>query len=51
MKDWLSSQAEREFQIDPHYRLTARDKRLRVKQWIERVSGLDLSRKHFKLVA
>lgn len=51
MKDWLSSQAEREFQIDPHYRLTARDKRLRVKQWIERLSGLDLSRKHFKLVA
>jgi hypothetical protein len=51
MKDWLAKEAEQTFQIDPAYQLTARDRRLRLKRWIERLSGRDLSRKHFKLIA
>lgn len=51
MQPWLDSEAEHDFQVDPTYRLTGRDKRLRLKQSIERFTGLDLSRKHFKLVA
>ena len=51
MQPWLESEAEQNFQVDPAYRLTGRDKRLRLKQSIERFTGLDLSRKHFKLVA
>jgi hypothetical protein len=51
MEQWLETEAQQDFAIDPHYRLTRRDQRLRVKQSIEQWTGLDLSRKHFKLVA
>jgi hypothetical protein len=51
MADWLRLEAEQHLEVDPHYPLTSRDKRLRLKQRIERLCGLDLSRKHFKLVA
>lgn len=51
MKDWLSQNAEQTFQVDPNYRLSTRDRRLRIKSWVERLTGADLSRKHFKLVA
>jgi hypothetical protein len=50
MGEWLRTEAEREFQVDPNYQLTRRDKRLRLKQNIEKLTGLDLSRKHFRLV-
>ena len=49
MLDWLKAEAEQEFSIDPNYRLTSRDRRLRLKQTIEHLTGLDLSRKHFKI--
>lgn len=51
MLEWLRTEAEQELHIDPNYQLTSRDKRLRLKQTLERLTGLDLSRKHFKLVA
>lgn len=51
MKEWLRNEAEQQFQVDPNYTLTTRDKRLRFKHWIERITGLDLSRKHFNLIA
>jgi glycosyltransferase involved in cell wall biosynthesis len=51
MQDWIESEAERDFMVDPNYKLTRRDQRLRLKLAIERLTGLDLSRKHFKLVA
>jgi hypothetical protein len=51
MEQWLDTEAQQDFAIDPNYRLTTRDKRLRLKQAIERLTGLDLSRKHFRLVA
>ena len=50
MQSWLQSEAEQHLHIDPNYRLTAKDKRLRMKLALERLTGLDLSRKHFKLV-
>jgi hypothetical protein len=51
MQEWLRTEAEQGFHIDPNYQLTRRDKRQRLKQSLERLTGLDLSRKHFKLVA
>jgi len=51
MAQWLATEAEQHFEVDPNYRLTRRDRRLRLKQALERLTGLDLSRKHFKLVA
>jgi hypothetical protein len=51
MKGWIEHEAEAGFQIDPNYQLSRRDKRLRLKMALEKITGLDLSRKHFKLVA
>jgi hypothetical protein len=51
MRHWLRNEAEQHLQVDPNYQLTSRDKRLRLKQRVEQLTGLDLSRKHFTLVA
>lgn len=51
MHDWLSSKADQSFLPDPNHVLTSRDKRHRVLMQIENFFGLDLSRKHFRLVS
>lgn len=50
MKTWLDARAEREFFQDPDYRLTLRDKRNRVRFWIEDVLQIEISKKHFKRI-
>lgn len=49
MKDWLPERPT-ELRVNEDYRLTTRDRRQRVKMRIERIFGVDLSKKHFKLV-
>ena len=51
VKPWLESSAEKSFTIDPDYKLTKREKRHRWLMKLEKMFGLDFSRKHFKLVA
>jgi glycosyltransferase involved in cell wall biosynthesis len=51
VKPWLESSAEKSFTIDPDYKLTKREKRHRWLIKLEKMFGLDFSRKHFKLVA
>ena len=51
VKPWLESSAEKSFTMDPHYKLTKREKRHRWLMKLEKAFGLDFSRKHFKLVA
>ena len=46
MRDWLENKANREFNVNPDYRLTTRDRRQRVKRVIERFTGLDLCKRH-----
>lgn len=46
--DWLPDEPAR-FVPNPDYRLSTRDRRQRVKMLIERCTGTDLSKKHFKL--
>lgn len=48
---WLALEAEQTLVIDPHYRPTARENKHHLMQRIEALTGLDFSRKHFKLVA
>lgn len=48
---WLALEAEQTLVIDPHYRPTARENKHHLMQRIESLTGLDFSRKHFKLVA
>lgn len=50
MRDWLAQKADYAFEPDISYVPTARDKRHRWGLLLERFLGLDLSRKHFKLV-
>lgn len=51
VQDWLNDSAEQQLLIDPNYRPTSKEKKHNLMQRIEQFSGLDFSRKHFKLVA
>ena len=51
IQPWLSSQAaEHHYTPNPNYILTARDKRHRLRMWLEKTLGRDLMKKHFSLV-
>jgi hypothetical protein len=50
-KDWLATGAEQELRIDPDYRPTSKENKYHLMRRIELLTGLDFSRKHFKLVA
>jgi len=51
VQQWLAQEAEQVLAIDPGYRPTPKENKHHVMQQIERLTGLDFSRKHFKLVA
>ncbi len=48
---WLQTGAEQELHIDPAYRPTRKENKYHLMRKLELWSGLDFSRKHFKLVA
>lgn len=47
--DWLP-ESPALLKLNPGYRLSSRDKRQRIKMFIEKITSLDLSKKHFKLI-
>lgn len=49
IKDWLP-EVPVSFEADPAYKLSSRDRRQRIKMLIENLTGIDMSKKHFKLV-
>lgn len=49
VQDWLP-QSSGLFRVDPNYSLTNKEKKHRVIKKIENIFGLDLSKKHYKLV-
>jgi hypothetical protein len=51
MADWLAHDAEPAFTPDPNHPLTRRERKHRHAMRLERWFGLDLSHKHYKLVA
>jgi hypothetical protein len=51
MAHWLATEAEQELVFNPDYRLTRKERKYRLSKAIENLTGLDFSRKHFKLVA
>lgn len=51
MSDWLLRQSNNDFSPDLSHELTRRERRHRLGVRMERWFGLDLSRKHFKLVS
>ncbi len=48
MKSWLESEAEVDFVQDPRYCVTYRDRRNRVRFWIEDFLGVEISKKHYR---
>ena len=48
MENWLAKEAETEFCQDPDYRVTRRDRRNRIRFWIEDTFGVEISKKHYK---
>jgi len=51
MAHWLATEAEQSITFNPDYQLTSKEKKYRLSMALERLTGLDFSRKHFKLVA
>ena len=48
MENWLEKEAETEFCQDPDYRVTRRDRRNRIRFWIEDILGVEISKKHYQ---
>ena len=48
MENWLAKDAETEFSPDPDYRVTRRDRRNRIRFWIEDTLGVEISKKHYQ---
>jgi glycosyltransferase involved in cell wall biosynthesis len=51
VQQWLALEAEQILAIDPNYRPTPKENKHHFMQQVETLTGLDFSRKHFKLVA
>ena len=47
MTEWLQHDAETEFTADPTYQLTWRDRKHRLKFWLEDKLGVEFSKKHY----
>ncbi len=48
MASWLENSAEVHFSQAPNYQLTRRDRRNRIRFWIEEKLGVEVSKKHYK---
>ena len=48
IQKWLETDAEQSFQQDPEYRLSRRDRKNRIKFWLEDRLGIEISKKHYK---
>ena len=48
---WLAHEAEQVLNIDQNYKSTPKENKYHFMRQIETLTGLDFSRKHFKLVA
>jgi hypothetical protein len=50
MAHWIAHEAENQLVFNPNYQLTPKEKKYRLSKKIEQLTGLDFSKKHFKLV-
>ena len=50
-RDWLTTGAEPVLKLDPNYQPTPKENKYHLMRKIETLTGLDLSRKHFRLIA
>ncbi len=50
MAHWLAEHANPSFSFDPDHRLTRRERKHRRLAWLERLTGRDFSKRHFKVI-
>ncbi len=50
MKDWLPKNVASVFRADPAYRLTLKDRKHRLAMRLEKLLGIDITHKHFRLI-
>lgn len=50
MKHWLPSTSPEIFRAHPHHRLTTKERKHQLGLWLEKLFGLELSKKHYHLV-
>lgn len=48
MEDWIASEAEKLFVQDSGYQLSFRDRRNRLRFWVEEKLGIEISKKHYR---
>lgn len=48
IRDWIALEAERVFCQNPEYQLSRRDRRNRLRFWIEKTMGIEISKKHYR---
>ena len=48
VQDWLRAEAELEFEQNPNYKITLKDKKHRIRFWLNEKLGWDISKKHYK---
>ncbi|MDC0379371.1 glycosyltransferase [Litorivicinus sp.] len=50
MSDWIETEAERVFVQNPDYRISRRDRRNRVRFWLEEMLKVEISKKHYRVL-
>jgi glycosyltransferase involved in cell wall biosynthesis len=48
MSKWIAEEAETEFEQIPEYKLSKKDRRNRLRFWLEKFLNVEISKKHFK---
>ena len=48
MEDWIASESEHMFCQNPSYELSLRDRRNRLRFWVEKKLGIEISKKHYR---
>ena len=48
MTDWIRCEAEHVFCQNPDYKISRRDRRNRLRFWVEEKFGIELSKKHYR---
>ena len=48
MENWLVKEAETQFCQDPDYQVTRRDRRNRIRFWVEDILDVEISKKHYQ---
>jgi len=47
IQKWINTEAEQEFKQNPNYKITLKDRKHRIRFWLDEELGIDISKKHY----